>query len=78
MEYIPPNVKRFEMLMADLTGTLEASGLPQHLKQFLIGANRFTGSVNFTAFPGDLQVISLYSNKFIFASCAETLLVIIT
>ena len=64
LEYIPPNVKRFEMYTADLTGTLETSGLPRHLKHFAIGGNGFTGTVNFPEFPGDLRVISLYSNEF--------------
>ena len=64
LEYIPLNVKLFEMYTAELTGTLETSGLPRHLERFAIGGNGFTGTVNFPEFPRDLQLISLYLNKF--------------
>ena len=64
LDFIPPKVTLFKMMLGGLCGTLSTSTIPKGMIDFYVNSNRFSGTVDFTTLPECMQQLSLQYNEF--------------
>ena len=67
-DFIPPLVTFFEAHASQLTGTLDASNLPQNLQHFHCSTNKLEGTLCWKDLPRGLEDIIIGENAF-YGSC---------